>query len=104
MRRTETPEAQKTFPDFGGISIQRLCVDLRFANRMLRMLTMKGYWMLSLGLLAFCTVTMVSGCSSNSGWGAAYGGIQLQQDGPPPPPPEAPSGSGAVGYIPQGNF
>ncbi len=71
---------------------------------MLRMLTMKGYWMLSLGLLAFCTVTLVTGCEANSGWGAAYGGIQLQQDGPPPPPPEAPSGSGAVGYIPAGNF
>jgi hypothetical protein len=65
---------------------------------------MKGYWTLSLGLLAFCMVIAVTGCQSNSGWGASYGGIQLQQDGPPPPPPEAPSGSGAVGYIPQGNF
>jgi hypothetical protein len=68
---------------------------------------MKGYWTLSLGLLAFCTVIFTTGCASNSGWGAAYGGIQLQQDGPAgpaPPPPEAPSGSGAVTYIPQGNF
>jgi hypothetical protein len=71
---------------------------------MLRMLPMKGYWMLSWSLLAFCTAILATGCSANSGWGAGYGGIQLQQDGPPQPPPEAPSGSGAVNYIPQGNF
>jgi hypothetical protein len=68
------------------------------------MLTMKGHLTLGLSLLAFCTVIFETGCSANSGWGAGYGGIQLQQDGPPAPPPEAPSGSGVVGYIPQGNF
>jgi hypothetical protein len=65
---------------------------------------MKGYWTLSLGFLAFCTAILVTGCAANSGWGAGYGGIQLQQDGPPQPPPEPPSGSGAVTYIPSGNF
>jgi hypothetical protein len=65
---------------------------------------MKGYRTLGWGLLAFCMAIFSTGCASNSGWGASYGGIQLQQDGPPPPPPEAPTGSGVVGYIPQGNF
>jgi hypothetical protein len=76
----------------------------RSANRILRMLSMKGYWTLSLGLLAFCTAKLVTGCESSSGWGCSLWGIQLQQDGPPPPTPETPIGSGAVGYIPQDNF
>jgi hypothetical protein len=66
---------------------------------------MKGYLKFCLGLLAICTVSFVTGCSEGSGWGAGYGGMQLQQDGTPSVQSgTAPPGSGAVDYIPQGNF
>jgi len=67
---------------------------------------MKGYLTLCLGfLLAFCTAIGVTGCAENSGWGAGFGGVQLQQDGTPSVPPgTAPPGSGNVDYIPQGNY
>jgi hypothetical protein len=65
---------------------------------------MKGYLKLILSLIAFCTAILVTGCSESSGWGAAYGGMQLQQDGTPSiRSGEAPAGSGSVDYIPQGN-
>jgi hypothetical protein len=67
--------------------------------------SMKGYQTLCLGVLAFCMMTMVTGCAENSGWGASFGGAQLEPDGgAPSAAPSAPSGSGSVEYIPQGNF
>lgn len=67
--------------------------------------SMKGYRTLCLGVLAFCMVTMVTGCAENSGWGASFGGAQIQPDGAPSvAPSEPPPGSGSVDYIPQGNF
>ena len=66
---------------------------------------MKGYLTLGLGLLAFCTVIFVTGCAEDSGWGAGFGGMQLQQDGTRSVPAgTAPPGSGSVDYIPAGNF
>jgi hypothetical protein len=66
---------------------------------------MKGHLTLGLGLIAFCTVIFLTGCAEDSGWGAGYEGMQLQQDGRPSVPSgTAPPGSGSVGYIPQGNF
>jgi len=66
---------------------------------------MKGYLTLCFGALAFCTVTFLSGCSEESGWGTGYGGMQLQQDGKPSVPSgSAPDGSGSVDYIPAGNY
>jgi hypothetical protein len=66
---------------------------------------MKGYLTLGVGLLAFCTVILLAGCAENSGWGAGFGGVQLQETGNPSQPAgTAPSGSGAVDYIPSGNF
>jgi hypothetical protein len=57
--------------------------------------------MLGLGLLAFCTAISLAGCTEDSPWGASYSGMQLQQDGAPSVPSgEAPSGSGAVDYMP----
>ncbi len=65
---------------------------------------MKGYLMFCLGALSFCTVTLLCGCSEESGWGTGYGGIQIQQDGKPSVPSgTAPDGSGSVDYIPPGN-
>jgi hypothetical protein len=72
---------------------------------MLMISAMKGYLTLGLGLLAFCTAILVSGCSEDSGWGAGYGGIPLQQNGTRSVTSgTAPDGSGAVDYIPSGNF
>jgi hypothetical protein len=66
---------------------------------------MKGYLTIGLGLLAFCMATFLTGCSEASGWGAGYGGMQLQQDGTPSVPAgTAPDGSGAVDYVPQNNY
>jgi hypothetical protein len=68
---------------------------------MLMILRMKGYLTIGLGLLAFCTMIFATGCSEDSGWSAGYGGMQLQQDGTPSMSSgTAPSGSGAVDYIP----
>jgi hypothetical protein len=80
-------------------------ICLRSSSRGLMISFMKGYLILGLRVLAFCMVIMGTGCAENSGWGAAFGGAQLQQDGPPSvAPSEAPPGSGSVEYIPQGNF
>jgi hypothetical protein len=66
---------------------------------------MKGYLTSGLCLLAFCTVVFVTGCSEESGWGAGFGGVPLQQDGPSPVTAGTPpGGSGSVDYVPQGNF
>jgi hypothetical protein len=66
---------------------------------------MKGYFTFGMGLLAFCMLIFVTACSESSGWGAGFGGVPLQQDGPPKVQSgTAPEGSGAVNYIPQGNF
>ena len=71
---------------------------------MLNIFSMKGYLTCVVGALALCTAILVTGCSEDSGWGASYGGMQLQQDGKPSVPTgEAPSGSGSVGYIPPQN-
>ena len=65
---------------------------------------MKGYLTATLGILTLGTAIFVSGCAEDSGWGASYGGMQLQQDGKPSVPTgEAPPGSGAVGYVPPQN-
>lgn len=71
---------------------------------MLIISSMRGYLTCVVGILALCAVIFVTGCSEDSGWGASYGGMQLQQDGKPSVPTgEAPSGSGAVGYVPPQN-
>jgi hypothetical protein len=65
---------------------------------------MKGYLTCVMGILALGMAIFVSGCSEDSGWGASYGGMQLQQDGTPSVPAgTAPPGSGAVGYVPPQN-
>ena len=52
------------------------------------------------------TAIYLSGCASDSGWGASYGGAQLQPDTGRPTvfTGEAPSGSGSVPYIHEGPF
>jgi len=66
---------------------------------------MKGYLIWVIGLLAFCTAIFVTACAEDSGWGASYGGAQLQQDGRPSVPVgEAPPGSGSVPYVHEGPF
>jgi hypothetical protein len=66
---------------------------------------MKRYLTFGLGFLAVCTSALSIGCSEQSGWGAGYGGMQLQQDAPPTVQSgAAPEGSGAVNYVPHGNF
>ena len=52
------------------------------------------------------TAIYLSGCASDSGWGASYGGAELQPDAGRPTvfTGEAPSGSGSVPYIHEGPF
>jgi hypothetical protein len=65
---------------------------------------MKGYLTCVAGVLALCTAILITGCAEDSGWGASYGGMQLQDNGKPSVPSgEAPSGSGSVDYLPPPN-
>jgi hypothetical protein len=66
---------------------------------------MKGYLKVCMGVLAFCMMILVSGCSEDSAWGAGYQGVPLQQDGRPSVPVGTPPpGSGAQEWAPQGSY
>ncbi len=66
---------------------------------------MKSYLTCVVVFLALCTAIFVTACAEDSGWGATYGGAQLQQDGRPSVPVgESPPGSGSVPYVHEGPF
>ena len=67
---------------------------------------MKSYPTCVVLFLALCTAIFVTACAEDSGWGASYGGAQLQPDAGRPSAftGEAPSGSGSVPYIHEGPF
>jgi hypothetical protein len=50
---------------------------------------MKGY-LLCMVLLVSCVALFVSGCTANSGWGATFGGSDLQEDVQPSAPTGGP--------------
>ena len=55
--------------------------------------------------LALCLAVFVTACAGDSGWGATYGGAQIQQDGTPSVNTgESPPGSGSVPYVHEGPF
>jgi hypothetical protein len=70
------------------------------------MTAMKGWLTLVLAGLVFGTMAFsMSGCSEDSGWSGGMNGMPMQ--GNPNPGVEsgtAPPGSGAVDYVPQGNY
>ena len=79
---------------------------LRSGSRVVMILPMKGYLTFAAGLLALLsTAVLLTACAEDSGWGTGYGGVQIQQDGSPSVPAgTSPPGSGAVDYVPQGQF
>jgi hypothetical protein len=72
----------------------------------LKMAVMKGCLIFGLACIVFGTVCFsTAGCSEDSGWNAGMNGIPMQGSGNPGVERgTAPPGSGAVDYIPQGNF
>jgi len=66
---------------------------------------MKSYPTCVVLFLALCTAIFVTACAEDSGWGASYGGAQLQPDGRPSvPASESVPGSGSVPYVHEGPF
>jgi hypothetical protein len=70
------------------------------------MSAMKDWLTFGLAFIVFATVVFSSAsCSEESGWNAGMNGIPMQGDGNPGVQAgTAPPGSGAVDYVPQGNY
>jgi hypothetical protein len=70
------------------------------------MTAMKGWLTLVLAGLVFGTVAFsMAGCSEDSGWSGGMNGMPMQGNGSPGVESgAAPAGSGAVDYVPQGNY
>ncbi len=70
---------------------------------------MKGWLTLCFGVVAIGALVLVTGCAEDSGWNAGMMGLPVNGSDPnapqhPQTAPESPPGSGAVDYIPQGNY
>jgi hypothetical protein len=66
---------------------------------------MKSYLTWVVLFLALGTAIFVTACAEDSGWGASYGGAQLQPNGRPSNTgSESPPGSGSVPYVHEGPF
>jgi hypothetical protein len=84
--------------------IKFFCNRWRSWLEKVKMSAMKGWFTFGLATIAFGAVVFSTvGCSENSGWNAGMNGMPIQGDNPGVDAGTAPSGSGAVDYIPQGN-
>jgi hypothetical protein len=77
---------------------------------MVIILHMRGWLALCFGFVVIGTLLCAAGCSEDSGWNAGMMGLPVNQGGDQAPtgnpqgPPQSPPGSGAVDYVPQGNY